>query len=288
MELLASGARRLDAVEQDEWLDRPVGVVRAVVNRALSRPVKDALHGRWLGHPLHPALTDVAVGAWVGSAVLDRIPGQERAATTLVGVGLAGAVPAVWSGFADWSEADPEQERLGLWHAAAQAAGNALYLASLVARLRGRHRAGRTLGAAGLAAVTVGAYLGGHLAYRSGVGMNHASPAWRRLPRAWQVVDELTNLPQGKPVRRAIGDVPVLVYRGPRQVHVLVEECVHLAGPLSEGEVTVQDDEVCVVCPWHGSTYRLRDGAVRRGPAAMPQPVLKVRIVGEHVEARRP
>jgi len=77
------------------------------------------------------------------------------------------------------------------------------------------------------------------------------------------------------------------VYRGPRTVHVLVDSCVHLAGPLADGEVTIHDDEACVVCPWHGSTYRLRDGAVRRGPAVMPQPVLKVRIVDDRVEARR-
>src|SRR2546423_5805242 len=120
MERLASGARRLDAVEQDERLDRPVGVVRAAVNRALSRPVKDALHGRWLGHPLHPALTDVAVGAWVGSAVLDRIPGQERAATTLGGVGLAGAVPAGGGRVARRGGGGPEQERPGVWRAAGE------------------------------------------------------------------------------------------------------------------------------------------------------------------------
>jgi nitrite reductase/ring-hydroxylating ferredoxin subunit/uncharacterized membrane protein len=286
MDLLESGARRLDAVEADTWLDPPVSGVRAVVNRLLPRRLKDFLHGRWLGHPLHPAITDVPMGAWVGAAVLDYVPGQERAATALVGVGLAGAGPAVLSGFADWGEAGREQERIGLWHAAAQATGNVLYVASLVARLRGRHRAGRMLGVAGLATVSVGAYLGGHLSYRSGLGTNQAVSAWRRLPRGWQVVDELDQLPQGRAVRRTIGDVPVLVYHGPRSVRVLVDQCVHMAGPLADGEITVVDGDPCVVCPWHGSTYRLRDGAVRRGPAVMPQPVLDVRIVDGRVEAR--
>lgn len=290
MDLLEPGARRLDAVEQDEWLDPPVSTVRTIVNRVLSRRLKDVLHGRWLGHPLHPALTDVPVGAWIGAAVLDCVPGQEPAATALVGVGLAGSAPAVLSGFADWGEADREHERLGLWHAAAQATGNVLYVASLVARLRGRYRAGRTLGMAGLAAITAGAYLGGHLSYRSGLGFNHAITAWRRLPRGWQVVDELAQLPEGRPVRRTLGDVPVLVYRESQSVQVLVDQCAHLAGPLADGEVTVIDGDACVTCPWHGSTYRLRDGAVRRGPAVMPQPVLAVRIVDGRVEAcaRRP
>jgi nitrite reductase/ring-hydroxylating ferredoxin subunit len=286
MDLLESGARRLDRVEQDERLDPPVTTVRAIVNRVLPRRVKDFLHGRWLGHPLHPALTDVPVGAWLGAAVLDCVPGQERAATALVGVGLAGAVPAAWSGFADWGEASREQERLGLWHAVANGAANALYAASLVARLRGRHATGRALGMTGLATVTVGAYLGGHLAYRSGLGFNHAAAGWRRLPPGWHAIDELDSLPPGRLVRRVIGDVPVVVYRGPRSVRVLVEECVHLAGPLADGEVTVVDGDACVVCPWHGSTYRLRDGAVRRGPAAMPQPALTVRVRDGLVEAR--
>jgi nitrite reductase/ring-hydroxylating ferredoxin subunit/uncharacterized membrane protein len=287
MELLESGARRLDAVERDERLDPPVGTVRRLVNRVLPRPARDILHGRWLGHPLHPALTDVPLGAWVGAAVLDCVPGQERAATTLVGLGLAGAVPAATTGWADWADTGPEQERLGLWHGLAIAAANVLQGASLVARLRGRHDTGRMLGVAGLAVATAGAYLGGHLAYRAGTGFNHAMPAWRRLPPGWHTVDELSSLPQGRSVRRTIGEVPVLVYRGPRQVHVLVEQCVHMAGPLADGEVTVVDDEPCVVCPWHGSTYRLSDGAVRGGPAAMPQPVLTVRVVDGRVEARR-
>jgi nitrite reductase/ring-hydroxylating ferredoxin subunit len=288
MDLLEAGARRLDEVERAERWDQPVSAVRGVLDRFLPRPVKDALHGRWLGHPLHPALTDVPIGAWLGATALDRIPGQERAATALVGLGLAGAVPAAASGAVDWAEASREQERLGIWHWLANLAGTGLYAASLVARLRGRHRGGRALGLAGLAVVGVGAYLGGHLAYRSGTGFNHAMAAWRRLPRGWYPIGELAELPLGQPVRRYIGDVPVLVYRGPRTVRVLVDQCVHLAGPLADGEITVVGDDACVVCPWHGSTYRLRDGAVRRGPATMPQPILKVRIVDDRVEACRP
>jgi nitrite reductase/ring-hydroxylating ferredoxin subunit len=98
-------------------------------------------------------------------------------------------------------------------------------------------------------------------------------------------VDELAKLPESRPVRRFLGDVPVLVYRETEAVRVLVDECAHLAGPLADGEVTVVDGDACVVCPWHGSTYRLRDGSVRRGPAVVPQPVLAVRVVNGNVEA---
>ena len=289
MDLLEAGARQLDRVERSSRLDGVIDLVRRAVRRVIPPgPVADALHGTWLGHPLHPALTDVPVGAWVGAAVLDAVPDQEAAATALVGLGLAAAVPSAVTGYNDWAAAGREQERLGLWHGLANATAAVTYGASLVARLRGRHGTGRALGGLGLAAVSIGAYLGGHLSYRSGTGFNHAEPAWRRLPTSWQPVDELTALPPGRLVRRLVADVPVLVYRGPRSVHVTVEQCAHMAGPLSEGAVAVIDDEPCVVCPWHGSTYRLRDGAVRRGPATMPQPVLKVRIVDDRVEARRP
>jgi len=116
MELLEAGARQLDRVERARRLDRPVEVLRRAIRRVIPPgPVADALHGTWLGHPLHPALTDVPVGAWIGAAVLDAVPGQETAATALVGLGLAGAVPSALTGWTDWSAAGREQERLGLW-----------------------------------------------------------------------------------------------------------------------------------------------------------------------------
>jgi nitrite reductase/ring-hydroxylating ferredoxin subunit len=288
MDLLEAGARQLDRVERTSRLDGVIDLYRRAVRRLVPPgPVADALHGTWLGHPLHPALTDVPIGAWLSAAVLDAV-GEEAAATTMVGVGLAAAVPTAVTGYNDWAAAGREQERLGFLHGLVNATAAVSYTASLVARLRGRHATGRAFGGLGLATAMVGAYLGGHLAYRSGTGFNHAEPAWRRLPTDWQPIADLAELPQGRPVRRLLGDVPVLVYRGPREVHVLVEQCTHMAGPLAEGEVTVVDGEPCLVCPWHGSTYQLSDGTVRRGPATMPQPVLKVRVFGDRVEARRP
>jgi nitrite reductase/ring-hydroxylating ferredoxin subunit len=281
--------RVLERIERASALDGVVETVRRWVRRLVPPgPAADALHGTWLGHPLHPALTDIPIGAWGAAAVLDALPGQEKAATTLVGIGLAGAVPTALAGAVDWASAGPEQGRVGLIHALTNDVALVAYAASLVARLRGRHADGRAWATAGLLVASAGAYLGGHLAHRTGPGFNYAAPAWQRLPTEWTPVDSLAALPVGKPVRRLLGDVPVLVYRGPRLVHVLVEQCAHLAGPLSEGTVTVVDDEPCVVCPWHGSTYRLEDGAVRRGPSPVPQPVLLVRVLGDRVEARRP
>ncbi len=279
----------LDRLERADRLDGVVAALRGSVRRVI-RPggPADAMHGVWLGHPLHPALTDVPIGAWVGAAALDLLPGQRRAATAMVGVGLLASVPSAVTGASDWSESGREQQRVGLAHAAANAAAMALYAGSLVARVRGRHRAGRVLGGLGLAAVATAGYVGGHLSYRSDAGVNNAVPALRRLPTQWQPLGALSSLPQRQLVRRLVaGAVPVLVYREGDVLRVLVEQCEHMAGPLADGEIVQRDGEACVMCPWHGSVFRLSDGRVEHGPATQPQPVLDVRVVDDQVSVRR-
>jgi nitrite reductase/ring-hydroxylating ferredoxin subunit len=282
--------RLLDRLERAEALDGAVESLRRSIRRVI-RPgaPADALHGVWLGHPLHPVLTDVPVGAWVGAATLDLLPGQRRAATALIGMGLAAAVPTIVTGASDWSEAGREQQRVGLLHAAANLTAVALYTGSFAARMRGAHRAGRVLSGFGLAMAGLAGYVGGHLSYRSDAGMNNAIPAVRRLPGEWQPLGALAGLPERRPLRRLVGGtVPVLVYRDGDEVRVLVEQCEHMAGPLADGEIVTRDGAACVVCPWHGSVFRLADGRVEHGPATQPQPVLEVRVVDGQVSVRRP
>jgi nitrite reductase/ring-hydroxylating ferredoxin subunit len=59
---------------------------------------------------------------------------------------------------------------------------------------------------------------------------------------------------------------------------VLFDQCPHLSGPLSEGELSGAGDELCVSCPWHGSVFRVADGRVEGGPSTHPAPVLEVRV----------
>lgn len=264
--------------------DRLQRVVQTVTPPAL----RDVLHGVWLGHPLHPVLVQASVGSFLSAAVLDLLPRHRRAATTLITVGVAGAAPAIAAGWVDWSQMTRDRRRVGLVHAAANAAALTLYTGSVIARWSGRHRRGKVLGFAGLSVAGLGAYLGGHLAYAQGGGMNQAAPDLVRVPEEWTRIAAIAELPDGKPAVRKIDDVPILLYRDGDQVTALLERCSHETGPLGEGEVTGQGSDACVVCPWHGSTFRLSDGSVVHGPAANPQPLLRCRVREGMVEIAQP
>jgi nitrite reductase/ring-hydroxylating ferredoxin subunit/uncharacterized membrane protein len=273
-------ARVLDGIS-----DRLQAAVQAV---AQPQAVQDALHGVWLGHPLHPTLVQVPVGAFISAAVLDLLPGGRKAATTLIAVGAASTPPAIAAGLLDWSQMTKDRRRLGLVHATANAIAVSLYLSSLSARRNGRFGRGRALAFAGLSAASAGAYLGGHIAYAQGGGVNQAAPEIGRVPEDWTAVGALYELTDGQPAKREIDDVSVLLYRMGDQVTAMIERCGHETGPLSEGEVIGKGADACVVCPWHGSTFRLRDGRVVHGPAATDQPLLRSRVRDGIVEVAQP
>ncbi|MFI5839995.1 Rieske 2Fe-2S domain-containing protein [Catenuloplanes sp. NPDC051500] len=280
--------RLLERVEKAGELDRASDPLQRRVRATLPRRLKDLLHGVGLGHPLHPVAVQLPVGAWMSTAVLDALPGTESAATVLVGVGTAAALPAVASGATDWSELSREQRRVGLVHAAANTVALGLYAGSFVARLSGNHRLGRTLGYTGLAAAGLGAYVGGHLSFRQGAAVNQAEPYLRQIDEGWHDLYAWNELTEGRPEVARIGEVPVLVTRIGDRVTVIMEHCAHQTGPLGDGEITEIGGAACVVCPWHGSTFRLVDGAVVRGPSANDQPVLRSRVVEGRVQASLP
>ncbi|CAL9352149.1 Rieske (2Fe-2S) protein [Streptomyces sp. Tu 3180] len=273
----------LDRLERDPRADPVIDALRERVRALPLGRGRDLLHGRWLGHPVHPLMVQVPIGSWLSAAVLDLRPGRSREAGLLVGVGLAAAAPAAFTGAVDWAELHRQQQRVGLLHALTNTAAVALYTASLVCRVKGRGAAGRTFGFLGMTAVGLGGMLGGHLAYRQASGANHAEEVPHVVTEGWHRIGTVDEFPAGRPVRRSVDDVPVLVVREPGgTVHALAERCSHLAGPLSEG--TVADG--CVQCPWHGSTFRLSDGWNVRGPATAPQPAFDTRVVDAHVELR--
>jgi nitrite reductase/ring-hydroxylating ferredoxin subunit len=275
----------ITALERAEWLDRPAAAGRSLVRRVLRhRGVKDALHGVWLGHPLHPGAAQFALGAFTSAAVLDTLHGPRSASSQLIVAGLAATAPTVASGWADWADAHEDQQRVGLVHAATNGTAVALFVAALAARARGR--SGRLASVAGGLVVGVGAVLGGHMGYRQALGANHAEAVTHIGPAQWKPLGPLADLPENKPIQRRAGAVDVVVVRRGDAVTVLSDACPHLAAPLSDGELIDPDGDPRLVCPWHGSEFRLADGCVVHGPATAPAPRFESRVLGGVVEAR--
>ena len=288
-------------LEDADWLDPAAKKVRKVVKRVI-RPkwARDVLHGVPIGHPVHPLAVQVPLGAWISAAVLDALPGNDRAAAVLIGVGTGTAVPSAVAGFTDWTQLHPQQQRVGLVHAAANITATSLYAVSLVARAQGRRGSGKALAYLGLAVVGAGGFLGGHLTYRQAAGVNHSEDVPHRFPSGWQPLAPLAELPEGKLHKIVVAEIPLLAYREAEDVRVLSDVCSHLSGPLHEGKlkggrlqgVDNQDggdgSDPCVVCPWHGSTFSLRTGEVQTGPATARQPRFETRVSDGLVEVCLP
>jgi nitrite reductase/ring-hydroxylating ferredoxin subunit/uncharacterized membrane protein len=278
--LLEQAMKRL---ERAEALDEPAGRLVKIVGPATRpRPVKNALSGTWLGHRFHPLMVPLPIGFWTGALLFDLIATRRArwAADTLVGAGIAAAVPTAAAGLSDWSDAEPEARRVGLVHASCNTLALLCYSSSLVARLLGARKAGVGLGLAGAAAISAGGYLGGHLSYVQQVGVEKKRFAGG--PSSWTPVLDAADLAEGAPRVVRAGDTEVLLVREGDRLQALWARCTHECGPLAEGRFADGN----VTCPWHGSTFRLADGKVVRGPAAASQPVYETRVVDGKIELR--
>ena len=275
--------KAMKALEKAEALDEPADKLVKVVGPAVSpRPVKNALSGVWLGHRFHPLLVPLPIGFWSGALIFDLIASRRArwAADTMVGAGIVAAVPTAAAGLSDWADAEPEGRRVGLVHATFNTVALLCYSASLAARLLGRRKAGVGLGLAGAAAISAGGYLGGHLSYVQQVGVEKQRIAGG--PKDWTAVLDAADLAEGAPRVVRADDTNVLLVREGNRLHALWANCTHELGPLAEGRFA----DGCVTCPWHGSTFRLADGKVVRGPAAFSQPVYEVRVTDGKIEVR--
>jgi nitrite reductase/ring-hydroxylating ferredoxin subunit/uncharacterized membrane protein len=275
--------RLLDVPARWSALDPLAEKASQLIHRVLGTDrVADALHGRWLGHPLHPAMAQVPVGAALGASVLDAVSalsndddlraGARRSARLLRAVGVAAAAPTALAGWSDFSDLHPEQQRTGLVHAAGNVAAVALWSLSLL------RRDGRLLFAAGTAVAGASAALGGHLSQRWAAGANHAEDVPHLAPEGWHRLCALDELPDGAPHRVLLGDVPLVAVRDGERVRALAATCSHLSGPLDEGPVETVHGRDCIVCPWHGSAFSLDAGDVVRGPATAPQPRVEIDV----------
>lgn len=268
-----------------EQLDRPARALSAIVGRIGPGAVKDALSGTWLGHALHPLLTDLPIGTWTSATLLDVIGGDESAAAAdrLIGAGVLASLPTAVTGATEWADTERSDEnvrRVGLIHAAANVVALAFFTGSLTARRRGNRAKGKMLSFAGMGALTIGGHLGAHLSYAKGVGVDQTT--FEERPSDWRPA--LADAALGEGDRRLVDvdGVSVVVGRDGGRLYALSARCCHRGGPLDQG--TVSNGEI--TCPWHGSTFRVEDGAVVRGPAAYPQPVYDVRVRDGGIEVR--
>ena len=282
----------IEALEAQEWLEPLADALGEAVGQAYSalgpkgQALKDILHGVWLGHPLHPVLTDVPVGAWTAALVLDAlesITGRDElgpGADAAVGLGVVGAVAAALAGVTDWRETDGSARRVGLVHGLLNTSATALYGASLVCRGRGNRGAGRGYAALGYAIAGLSAYLGGHLVYAERVGVNHAEPG--EPPADWVAIYRAADLPENQLQRVEVNGMKLVLVQRRSKVYVLNEVCSHLGGPLAEGHL----DGDGIVCTWHGSRFAITDGHVMNGPATYPELCLETRVRDGQIEVR--
>ncbi len=269
----------------DEYADRLQGWLRGVVEQGgpSARQAKNFLNGIWMGHPLHPALTDVPVGAWSASAVFDLV-GADQAADAALQLGTIAAVPTALSGAADWADTEGASRRDGLVHAVLNSLALTCFVGSIFARRSHSRPLGIMLSTLGLGMATISAWIGGDLVYRLGTGVSRH--AWAPRVERFRQVMSADDLPAETLTRAELDvdgqKVPIVLLRRGRDIFALHGTCSHLGGPLWEGELHGD----CVQCPWHASQFDMRDGSVKQGPAAFDQPRFEARIRAGKVEVR--
>jgi len=277
----------VEAIESAQVLDAPAKMLGKTVREIIPRgPVKDALSGTWLGHAVHPMLTDIVIGSFAGASLLDLLaPDADGVASRrLIALGLVAYLPTAAAGANDWADTevvDDTIRRAGVVHAGGNAIAATLYFASLRARRRGARGRGVALGVAGMSVLMAGGYLGGHLTLSKGVGP--AQTVFDPGPTDWTPAADASQLTEGQPVRVVVDETPVLLLRQAERIFAIHDRCSHRGCSLSQGEVEGEE----IVCACHGSRFDLRNGAVVGGPATSAQPSFQVRLEEGRVEVRR-
>ncbi|HUZ03683.1 MAG TPA: Rieske 2Fe-2S domain-containing protein [Thermomicrobiaceae bacterium] len=284
--------RAVDLFGRQSWAKPVDSALANLVTQAFAAAgpagakAKDFLNGTWLGHPLHPVLTDVPLGAWTAACVLDAmdtVSGRrefQAGADTAIVVGIAGALGAALSGLADWQYLVDQPRREGLLHGLLNIGALGLYTASYGLRRTGARGAGQVASFLGFSLASVSAYLGGDLVYKDQSGVDHAPT--ETMPRRFTPVMAEADLAEGKLTKAEANGTAVLLYRRGDHINAVAETCSHLGGPLSEGEAA----DGSVICPWHGSRFSLEDGHVINGPATFPQPCFETRVREGQIEVR--
>ena len=283
-------------VKDAKWLDAVADVFGRIIGGLYrlpgTRPLKDLLHGTWpLGHPLHPAVTDLTVGAYTAMVVLDVLtlvagePGLARAADVVLVLGLATSLVSALSGLTDWNDTYGEERRNGMLHGLVMVAGTAAFVASLALRGGGQRELAIAIAFAAWLVMLAGAYLGGEQVFGYGTQVNRH--AWTKQPAKWQRLDvRADGLEDRTPVTaKTKQGVDVMIAKVDGAIYAIANTCTHAGGPLNEGTWT-GGDRCLIQCPWHGSRFSVKDGTAAGGPATFDAPVFEVRVEDGSIEVR--
>ncbi len=281
----------IDRIETNERLSTLASKLKDGVEPVIGDgAVHDVLTGRWLGHPAHPAVVIAPLAGWFAGTLLDVVggPAARSASQRLIGAGTLAALPAATTGLADWLTTNSAEERVGTVHAALADGATAMYATSWLLRARRHHRAAVAAGVIGAGLAGATAFMGGHLSFRRGVGVT--TVAFQHGPEEWETLELDAELASDRAVRGVAAGISYAVVgadssdsQSGAAPTVMESRCGHRGGPLHEGAVV----DGCLECPWHGARFDLDTGAVRRGPAAAPQPVYEVDASGEQLRIRR-
>lgn len=280
-------------IESQKWLDTLGTPLQTYITSLFSnggergKQIKDVLNGTWLGHPLHPVITDVPVGAWTCTILLDTISSVSGdasltpAADITLATGLAAAAGAAATGWTDWSDTYGKERSVGLLHGVTMVATVTVYAISLIARLRGARKTGVAFANLGYGLMSAGAYLGGDEVYDQGYGVNRT--AYRHGPAEFTPLAPESFLQPDQPSKLEAAGVPVVLVKHDGVTYALDDTCVHAGCSLAGGTVEGRS----IICPCHGSQYDLQDGSVIHGPATMPAPRYDVRINNGMIEVKQ-
>jgi len=273
-----------------DWLARVVDGFY----RVLGRPGKwfqDFVNGSWLGHPVHPVLTDVVIGGATLVLLFDLavlvLGANDLETASLIGVGIVAlsAIGATATGLTEFKDTHTGNERnVVLIHGLVNIVATALYVVSFFLRLGGSETLGIWLSLAGVLVLTVGGYIGGHVVFKYGYAVNRNAFAKGQRAKEFTPLIAAADVPENTPTKVMLGSTALVVVRRGDVVNALKATCSHAGGPLDEGEL-VGDT---IVCPWHQSAFRLSDGAVRHGPAKTRQVVYRSRVNEHEIEVQGP
>ena len=271
-----------------------IATVSDAVYRALGSPGKllqDFLNGSWLGHSLHPVLTDVVVGGATMVIFLDilriffHVDGLENATSWALGLTVVAGVGTILTGLTDFKDTATGDERnvTGM-HGVINIIAIVIFFISLLQRLGGGHDAAFWVALLAYLIISVGAFIGGHVVFKYGYMVNHNAFSSGKKAREYTPILPAAELSEETPTKAMLGPTALVLVRRGDVVFALKETCSHAGGPLSQG--TLEGDTI--ICPWHASAFRLSDGAVRHGPAATRQVTYRARISGDQVEVQGP